>query len=172
MDIVQKITQTIEPSLDAMGYAVVQIRMADGARRKTLTIMAERKDNQNMGFDDCTEISRTVSALLEVEDPITGAYDLEVCSPGLDRPLTKLTDFEKYKGSEVKLETLIPMGLENRKRFRGKLKEIKGNTIFMDMPEGDTVEIAFTNIRTAKLIPAFTAGSGQKPKPGKKRKSA
>lgn len=171
MDLVQKITQTIEPSLDAMGYAIVQIRMADGMRRKTLTIMAERKDDQNMGFDDCTEISRMVGALLEVEDPISTAYDLEVCSPGLDRPLTKLADYTKYKGQEAKLETLIPQGYENRKRFRGTIVGSKDNKIELKMPEGDVVEIEFTNIRSAKLVSAFNVPAAKKEKPGKKKKN-
>src|SRR4051812_17473343 len=102
MDIVQKITDTIEPSLQAMGYAVVLIKLGEGGRRKTLSIMAERADEKAMGFDDCAEISRTVSALLDVEDPIQGAYDLEVCSPGIDRPLTRLDDFKRYEGYEAK----------------------------------------------------------------------
>ena len=163
VDIAQKITATVEPSLDAMGYAVVLIRLADGMRRKTLTVMAERKDGQNMGFDDCSEISRTVGALLEVEDPIVGAYDLEVCSPGLDRPLTRLGDFEKYKGAEAKIETMIPEA-GGRKRFRG----IKDEMVQMQTPE-EAVEIAFGNIRSARLIPALEIGSAKKEKPGRKK---
>jgi ribosome maturation factor RimP len=149
MDIVQKITDSIEPSLAAMGYTVVQIKLADGARRKTLTLVAERQDDQAMGFDDCSEISRTVSALLDVEDPINGAYDLEVCSPGLDRPLTRPVDYTKYTGYEAKCETFIP--LDGRKRFRGILKGMEGEHVIIDMPEGEA-RIAFSNIRGAKLV--------------------
>lgn len=149
MNVVEKITGIIEPSLDSLGYALVQIKMADGSRRKTLTIMAERKDEAPMGFDDCTQISRTVGALLEVEDPISGAYDLEVCSPGLDRPLVKPDDFCRYQGHEIKLETHIPM--EGRKRFKGIIKTFKGETLSLTMPEGD-VNIEFRNIRAAKLV--------------------
>jgi ribosome maturation factor RimP len=149
MDIVQKITATIEPSLEAMGYTLVQIKLADGSRRKTLTVTAERQDEQAMGFDDCAEISRTISALLDVEDPIQGAYDLEVSSPGLDRPLTRPADFSKYAGYEAKCETFIP--LDGRKRFRGILKGMEGEHVIIDMPEGEA-RIAFSNIRTAKLV--------------------
>lgn len=150
MDIVQKITIAIEPSLDAMGYGLVQVKLSDGARRKTLTIMAERQDNRPMGFDDCTEISRMVSALMEVEDPITGAYDLEVCSPGLDRPLTKPMDYKKYAGYEAKIETLLPME-GGRKRFRGAIAHADERSVRLKMPEGD-IEIGFNNIRQAKLV--------------------
>jgi len=81
--------------------------------------MAERKDGRNMTVDDCADISRSVSALLDVEDPIQGAYALEVSSPGIDRPLTRAKDFITWAGFEIKLEALI--GVDGRKRFRGKV---------------------------------------------------
>lgn len=148
MDIVEKITAMIEPSLDAMGYCIVQLKLMDG-KRKTLTLMAERKDARIMSFDDCTEISRTVSALMDVEDPISGAYNLEVCSPGLDRPLVKFADFERHVNYEVKLETLIP--IDGRKRFKGVLASAAKNTLVMKTDEGET-EIPFSNVKSAKLV--------------------
>lgn len=164
MDVIEKITTTIEPSLDDMGYALVLVRMADNARRKTLTIMAERKDERGMSMEDCTNISRHVGALLEVEDPISGAYDLEVCSPGIDRPLTKLKDFSRFAGQEAKIETQLP--IDGRKRFRGVIEGVNGETIHIAMPEGKA-NVEFPNIRTAKIIPSLFAGSGHKP--GKKK---
>ncbi len=149
MDVLQKITDIIEPSLDAIGYHVVQIKLSDGVRTKTLMVMAERTDDKSMSFTDCTEISRTISALLEVDDPIQGYYDLEVCSPGLDRPLTKKPDFIKYKGQEAKCETFVP--IDGRKRFRGILQGMDGDEILIDMPEG-TAKVPFSNIRSAKLM--------------------
>lgn len=149
MDIVSKVTQTIEPSLDALGYSIVLLKLADGGRRKTLTVMAERKDEQVMSFDDCTEISRTISALLDVEDPINGAYHLEVCSPGIDRPLTKPADFKRFAGFEAKIETVLP--IDGRKRFKGKLQGIEKDLVSVSMPEGD-VQIPFSHIRIAKLV--------------------
>jgi ribosome maturation factor RimP len=149
MDIVTKITQAIGPSLEAMGYSVVLVKLGDGAHRKTLSVMAERTDGATMSFDDCAEISRTVSALLDVEDPITGAYNLEVCSPGIDRPLTRPQDFERYAGHEAKIETYTP--IDGRKRFRGKLMGIKNELITVGMPEGEA-EIPYRNIRTSKLV--------------------
>jgi len=149
MDILTRITQAIEPSLEAMGYSVVQIKLADGGKRKTLSIMAERKDDNNMSFDDCAEISRTVSALLDVEDPITSAYNLEVCSPGIDRPLTKLADYTRFKGYEIKLETIFP--IEGRKRFKGVIKGVNKETIELSMPEGE-VQILYPQVKMAKLV--------------------
>ena len=149
MDILSRIIEIIEPSLSAQGYSLVQVKLTDGARRKTLMVMAERADGVMMGFDDCTEISNTVSALLDVEDPITGAYNLEVCSPGLDRPLTKASDYARFAGQEIKAETIIP--INGRKRFRGVLKGIEGNIITMVTTEGN-VELPFNHIRTAKLV--------------------
>lgn len=148
MDVIDKITAMIEPSMDAMGYSIVQLKLMEG-KRKTLSLMAERKDDRIMSFDDCAEISRTVSALMDVEDPITSAYDLEVCSPGVDRPLVKFADFERHKGYEIKLETLIPV--EGRKRFRGTITEAANNHIALHTDNGDA-EIAYTNVRTAKLV--------------------
>lgn len=168
MDIVSRILDIIEPSLASLGYSLVQVKLADGAKRKTLTIMAERTDEVMMSFDDCTLITQTVSALLEVDDPIAGAYNLEVCSPGIDRPLVKREDYTRFAGNEIKAETLIPV--DGRKRFKGILKGIKGDTVTVDMEEG-TVELPFTHIRMARLIdtiiPALVAGSG---KPGKGKK--
>ncbi|NBX03379.1 MAG: ribosome maturation factor RimP [Alphaproteobacteria bacterium] len=148
MDIVERIIKTIEPSLESMGYRLVQVKLAEGSRRKALLIMAERADDVFMSFDDCTAISQTVSALLDVDDPITTAYDLEVMSPGLDRPLTKLADFVRYTGYEIKCETLIPV--ENRKRFKGIIKGLKGEIISLAADTGD-VELGFGNLRSAKL---------------------
>ncbi len=168
VDIIERITHAIEPSVESMGYRLVQVRLADGTRRKTLTIMAERADGVFMSFDDCSEISQTVSALLDVDDPITGAYDLEVCSPGIDRPLTKLDDFKRYEGYEIKCETLIP--IDGRKRFRGKITGCKGEIISLAAESGD-VQVSFGNLRTAKLV-ANDTSLGDVLRQQKKRKES
>ena len=149
MDVVEKINAMISPSLSAMGYSIVQLKLADSSKRKTLTLMAERTDGVVMGFDDCTDISRTVSALMDVEDPIASAYNLEVCSPGLDRPLMKLDDYVRFAGHEAKVETLIP--LEGRKRFKGVIEAPEKDNVMLTTTEGK-VMIAFRNIRSAKLV--------------------
>lgn len=148
MDVVEKITTMIEPSLAAMGYDIVQLKLMDG-KRKTLSLMAERKDGVVMSFDDCADISRTVSALMDVEDPISSAYNLEVCSPGLDRPLIKFSDYEQHVNYEIKCETLIPVA--GRKRFKGRLLSAKGNEITLKTDDGE-VAIPFGNIKSGKLI--------------------
>ena len=148
MDISEKITGMITPSLEAMGYRIVQLKLMDG-KRKTLSIMAERIDGRIMSFDDCGEISRTASALLDVEDPITSAYNLEVCSPGIDRPLVTFEDFMRHANYEVKLETLIPVG--GRKRFKGRIISAKDNKVNITTDNGDA-ELNYSNIRTAKLV--------------------
>ncbi len=148
MDLLSKINQIIEPSLEAMGYCIVQVKLNDG-KAKTLSVMAERKDEVMMSFDDCTEISRTISALLDVEDPIESAYNLEVMSPGIDRPLTRAVDYTRFTGFEAKLETLLP--IDGRKRFKGTIGGIANDIIALSMPEGD-VKIPFRQVRTAKLV--------------------
>lgn len=149
MDITAKITALIEPSLASMGYAIVLVKLNDSNHRKTLMVMAERADGKLMGFDDCTDISNTVGALLEVEDPITGAYNLEVCSPGIDRPLTKKDDYVRYKGYEAKLEVQLP--IDGRKRFRGTINGADDHDISLNV-EGQNVSIPLGNVRTAKLV--------------------
>ena len=99
----QAVEKLIAPTLNDLGFAVVQVKMI-GSTRPTLQIMAERHDDTAMTVEDCAAISRAVSAVLDVEDPISGAYTLEVSSPGLDRPLVRQGDFEKYSGLEVKIE--------------------------------------------------------------------
>jgi len=168
MDILNKITAAIEPSLTAMGYTIVQMKLAEGSRRRALIIMAERADDVGMGFDDCTEISRTVSALLDVEDPITGAYDLEVMSPGLDRPLSRREDYSRFAGQEIRIDTMLPV--DGRKRFRGELKGIAKDVITMVMPEGFEANIPFAHVRAAKLVPAFTRPAKKNEKKKDKKK--
>src|SRR3546814_3591833 len=104
MEIAARIEDMIAPSLAEMGYDLVRVSLTGGAARMTLQIMAERLDGAGMTVDDCAAISRAVSALLDVEDPIRGAYVLEVSSPGIDRPLTRARDYERFAGYEAKVE--------------------------------------------------------------------
>src|SRR5712675_2493030 len=101
-----------------MGYRLVRVAVL-GAGRATLQIMAERRDDASMTVDDCADISRSVSALLDVADPIAGAYTLEVSSPGIDRPLVRPEDYERFTGFEARIELARPV--DGRKRFRGRL---------------------------------------------------
>ncbi len=143
-----KIEAIITPSLEAMGYRVVRIAVT-GGRRATLQIMAERADDAAMTVDDCADISRTVSALLDVADPIDSAYFLEVSSPGIDRPLVKREDFTRFAGHEARVELNTPV--DGRKRFRGRLEGIDGDRVRL-VVDGAPVALPFPAITRAKLV--------------------
>lgn len=145
----QRIRAMIEPSLEAAGYALVMVHLGDG-KRKTLKILAERKDGKGMSVADCSEISNTASVLLDVEDPIPGAYDLEVSSPGMDRPLVSAADFERFRGEAAKVECALP--IDGRKRFSGQIEGVEGEALALVTAEGRVV-LPFGNIRTARLAP-------------------
>ena len=143
----RRISRIVGPVVDRMGYDLVRLRFG-GGRRKTLQIMAERRDG-GMEVDDCAEISRAVSSALDVEDPIREGYTLEVSSPGIDRPLTRLTDFETWSGHLAKLETGEPIG--GRRRFQGRIEDVSGDQIILETQDGP-VELCFDTLSSAKLI--------------------
>ena len=136
------VERLIAPSLAAMGYDIVRVRLS-GSDQAKLQIMAERQDRAAMRVEDCAEISRATGAILDVEDPIAGSYTLEVSSPGIDRPLTRLDDFERFAGFEVKL------GL--RTRFRGRLLGLDGSEVRM-IHEDNEVRLSGSEIIKAKLV--------------------
>lgn len=142
-----RITALVEPTLEAMGFRLVRVRVTGGGR-PVLQLMAERHDGR-MNVDDCTEVSRAVSAILDVEDPIAGAYMLEVSSPGIDRPLVRADDFEKYAGFVAKLETRAPV--EGRKRFKGQLGLLTDGKVAIKTEHGD-VAIPLAEIAEARLV--------------------
>ena len=143
-----EIARIIEPSLLAMGYRLVRISFI-GARAATLQIMAERVDETAMTVEDCAEISRSVSALLDVADPIAGAYTLEISSPGIDRPLVRPEDYERFAGFEAKIELSQP--LDGRKRFRGRILG-RASTGARILAEAGEVVLPFEAILRAKLV--------------------
>ena len=148
MDLQQRLEALFAPSLEAMGYEMVRV-MFQGRSRPTLQVMAERKDGRSMTVDDCADISRSLSALLDVEDPIQGAYALEVSSPGIDRPLTRAKDFVAWVGFEAKLEALV--GVDGRKRFRGKLLGLEGEAVRL-LADGAEVLVPLSDLKSAKLV--------------------
>ena len=149
MDICEKIEQEIAPSLKEMGYEVVRVAL-NGNETKVLQVMAERLDRVDMTVDDCADISRTVSALLDVADPFSGRYTLEVTSPGLDRPLLRPTDYARFAGDEAKIE--LNHDINGRKRFKCRLKGLTDkNEVLFDF-EGQPMSVPFTDIAKAKLI--------------------
>ena len=147
MDLIETVIKTIEPALTDMGYELVRVTV-QGKELQTLQIMAERTDRQEMGLEDCTKISRTASALLDVADPFKGRWMLEVSSPGIDRPLVKPEDYNRFKGEEAKIE--LNTDIDGRKRFKGILKGIQGTKIAMDF-EGQEITFDFADVAKAKL---------------------
>ena len=144
----------LEPPIEAMGYELVQVRLMGNQGRQTLQVLADRGDGGEMTVDDCTRISRAVSALLDVEDPIRDSYDLEVSSPGIDRPLVRLNDFERFAGLEAKLQ--MKRLIAGQRRFRGRLLGTRGERILMAVATRQggeqTVELPFEDLERAKLV--------------------
>jgi ribosome maturation factor RimP len=149
IELESRIAAMIGPSLTAMGYDLVRVMM-QGRQRPVLQIMAERRDNAPMTVEDCADISRQVSALLDVDDPVDGAYSLEVSSPGIDRPLTRPQDYERYAGFEAKLETSEP--IEGRKRFRGKLLGLADGEAVRLLADGTEWSLPLALVKGAKLV--------------------
>ena len=143
-----EVEHLIADAVLAMGYDIVRV-MLSGNRRARLQIMAERRDGRGMTVDDCAGLSRMVEAILDVEDPIAGSYELEVSSPGLDRPLTRLADFARFAGHEAKLETLLPV--DGRRRWRGRLLGIAGESVRLAAGDGEVV-LPFRDLAKAKLV--------------------
>lgn len=149
MDICDKIATEIEPTLNDMGYDLVRVAL-NGNETKVLQVMAERKDRVDMTVDDCADVSRAVSALLDVSDPFAGRYTLEVSSPGLDRPLVRAEDYARFKGDIAKIE--LNHEINGRKRFKGTLKGLENNnTVVFDF-EGTEIKVPFADIQKAKLM--------------------
>ncbi len=150
-----KIARGVAPTVEAMGYDVVRVKFMRGGR-STLQIMTERRDRDGMTVGDCAEISRAVSALLDVEDPIHGAYHLEISSPGVDRPLVRRGDFERFAGHEAKIETRSP--IDGRRRFRGRVIGVVEDVVRIG---GDDWQagIALENIAAARLVPGNELGA-------------
>lgn len=148
MDPTKRVAEIIAPTLQDMGFALVRV-LITGGQNPTLQIMAERADEANMTVEDCAAISRSVSALLDVEDPIRGSYTLEVSSPGLDRPLTRPQDFVRFAGLEARVE--LAHTKDGRRRFRGRIAGLTDGVVRLEM-DGQTMEIDFADIDRAKLI--------------------
>lgn len=149
-DMDARILAIAEPVAEGLGYDIVRIRVM-GNKRTTVQIMAERKSDGQMGVDDCSKLSRELSSVFEVEDPVREAYALEVSSPGIDRPLTTLSQLARHEGFLVRLE--LDRLVEGRKRFRGTLAGNDGNDVGIDLDgEDETAFIPFDWIADAKIL--------------------
>lgn len=162
---INEIAQLIEPALRDMGFELVQVRLMGGTRR-TLQVMAEHLDrDRQMTVDDCADISHAVSALLDVADPIPGAYTLEVSSPGIERPLVKRADYERFQGHEARLET--EEAVDGRKRFVGVLEGLEGDDVVI-LVGGDQCRVPMGAIKRARLVVSGRALAGRRPGRGRR----
>ncbi len=143
----RRLAEIITPVIEDMGYELVRVRL-QGGKTPVLQIMADKPEG-GIEVDDCAEISTTVSAVLDVEDPILDAYTLEVSSPGIDRPLTRLKDFETFEGYDAKLETADL--IDGRRRFKGVLAGVEDNDVLINIEEG-TIGLNFDWLSDAKLV--------------------
>jgi ribosome maturation factor RimP len=150
-----RLTHLIEPVVEAEGLALVRVRLTGGGGDPTLQVMAERPETRQLNLEDCAKLSRRISAMLDEleaqgEDPIEHAYRLEVSSPGIDRPLTRLQDFEDWKGHQARI-SLVEKVLE-RKQLTGPLLGVDRELIGVDVPGHGEMWITLANIHGAKLV--------------------
>lgn len=148
-----RVAAIVEPAIAGLGYDLVRVKVS-GQNGCTVQIMAERPDG-TMGVDDCEAVSRTLSPLLDVEDPIPGEYHLEVSSPGIDRPLVRPRDFARWSGYEMKVEMAAPVA--GRKRFRGLCEGVEGDSARLRLtdapPDTDpNVLLPISDIHEARLV--------------------
>ena len=147
----RRLLELLDPVAEAHGYEIVRLRLMGGATRR-LQIMAEDPSTHDFAIGQCADLSRALSEVLDAADPITGEYTLEVSSPGVDRPLTRLKDFDTFEGLEAKIE--LDRLVEGRKRFKGQLAGTEGDNVAVNL-EGEAEEMAlvpFAWISEAKLV--------------------
>ena len=143
------LTAVIEPEVEALGYRLVRVAMIGGTSDPTLQVMAESPETRQLRLEDCERISRRISELLDEQDPIDGSYRLEVSSPGIDRPLTRRSDYADWAGHEARLK--LEETLAGAKQLSGTIKGIEDDTVLLATPKGDR-EIPFESIASAKLL--------------------
>ncbi len=140
----------IEPEVKHLGYDLVRVMMIGGTSDPTLQVMAERHDTRQLDLSDCEKISRRLSELLDLADPIAGSYRLEVSSPGIDRPLTRLKDYGDWKGYDARLTLAEPH--EGRKQFTGELRGLEGELVLIRTKNDESHALPFSEISSAKLL--------------------
>ena len=145
-----RLLELLDPVAEAAGYEIVRLRLMGSEHARRLQIMAETPEGE-MNVEGCAQRSRALSEVLDAADPVSGVYTLEVSTPGVDRPLTRLKDFETYEGFEARIE--LDRLAEGRKRFRGELAGVEGDQVAVNLEdEAETALIPFAWILEAKLI--------------------
>ncbi|HET9812852.1 MAG TPA: ribosome maturation protein RimP [Sphingomicrobium sp.] len=140
----------IEPEVNRLGYDLVRVAMVGGTSDPTLQVMAERRDTRQLALADCERISRDLSHVLDLADPIDGSYRLEVSSPGIDRPLTRLKDYQDWAGHQARVTLAFPS--EGRKQFTGTIEGLEGEQALIVTKDGKSHALRFSDISSAKLL--------------------
>lgn len=146
----ERLLALLEPEVERMGYELVELECALHRRHGLVRLYIDAP--QGVGLEDCERVSRAVGALLDIEDPIAGSYELEVSSPGFDRPLRRAQDFDRHLGREIRLE-LGPGGIAGRSRWRGLLTATDATTLTLQTATGEVVHIPRTSVERARLVP-------------------
>jgi ribosome maturation factor RimP len=149
LELENRLAALIAPRLEAMGYELVRVAVSEG-RRPVVQIMAEWADGRPFGLDDCETISHVLGALLDVEDPLPGPWTLEVSSPGIDRPLTRVKDWNRFAGHLARVE--LHAALSGRRRFEGTVLGADDETAWLRLADGSEVRLPHAQIRRAKLV--------------------
>jgi ribosome maturation factor RimP len=144
------LSRIIEPEVKALGYDLVRVAMTGGTSDPTLQVMAERRETRQLDISDCEKISRRLSEMFDENDPIEGSYRLEVSSPGIDRPLTRLADFADWAGHEARIALAEPS--EGRKQYSGTLAGVDGDSVKLEGKDGRDYSVPFSGISSAKLL--------------------
>ena len=147
---VAALTRLIEPAVEAEGLALVRVKMIGGKSDPTLQVMAEDPGTRQLTLEDCARLSRRLSDVLDEADPIEDAYRLEVSSPGIDRPLTRLADFDDWRGHEARV--VLAEKLNGRKVFAGDVLGTEGETVLIDVDGLGPTGLPFADIHSAKLV--------------------
>ena len=150
MDSFSEIRKVVEPVAADYGYEVVRLKWLGTDDGKVLQIMVEPTDGSRTEIGICGKISQDISAILDVEDVISDKYTLEVTSPGIDRPLTRLKDYERFGGMEAKLETKLQ--IDGRKKFKGKIGKVEDEKIELQIEDEVVIQLKFNDINEAKLV--------------------
>jgi ribosome maturation factor RimP len=143
-----RVVALIDPTAAGLGFRIVRVRLS-GNRRKRLQIMAERVSDGEMGIAECSKLSRALAPVFDLDDPVEGEYDLEISSPGIDRPLMRIEDFERFKGHEAKLETSAMN--DNQRRFKGVISAVEGDVIVLTTDQGEA-RLKFEQLSDARLV--------------------
>lgn len=159
-----RLAAIVSPTLESMGYELVRVAVL-GRERPTVQVMADRADGSQITVEDCETISHTLSAVLDVEDPIPGAWSLEISSAGIDRPLTRAKDWSRFAGHLARAETVAP--IDGRRRFSGTVLGADDTTARMRLDDGSEIVLPLDTIRRAKLLltDALIAATATPPRP-------